>query len=93
MAATWTCKIDVTDVPAKLVTVTGTRTDGADVRTYVLSGVSVDTHDSPLATIKAKVVDGLYRQYAADVTKAAASAAMIAGWEAAVAAALNAKEA
>ena len=92
MAATWTVKIDVTDVARKLVTVTGTRTDGIGVRIYSLAGVSVDTHDAVLATIKTKVVDALYGQYTADVAKAAAITALVAGWETAVKAALDAKE-
>jgi hypothetical protein len=90
--ATWTVKIEVTNAESKLVSVTGTRTDGANVRVYRLDGVSVDTHDVPLATIKTVVVNNLYAQYVADVAGVAAKAAMIAGWESAVATALNAKE-
>jgi len=92
MAATWTVKIDVADRSAKLVNVTGTRTDGADVRVYALNGVSVDTHDTPLATIKTQVVNALYAAYAKQVANTATDAALIAGWEAALATALNAKE-
>jgi hypothetical protein len=54
--------------------------------------MSVDTHDTPLATIKTQVVNALYAAYAKQVANTATDAALIAGWEAALATALNAKE-
>ena len=92
MAATWTFQIEVTDLNSKLVSIAGTRTDGEDVRTYVLSGVSVDTHDTPLGTIKTTVVDKLYGMYLAAIDKELKIAVLLSGWEAALATALNAKE-
>ena len=92
MAATWTCKIDVRDTANRIVSVTGTRTNGADVRVYTLPKVSVDTNEGTLAAIRLKVVNDLNGMYAADVAAKAQAAAVTAGWEAAVAADLNAKE-
>lgn len=92
MAATWTVKIEVTNIDSKLCNVVGTRTNGTDIRVYTLSGVSVDTHDTSLANIKTRVVDTLYGMYSADIATTAKIAAMIAGWESALITALNAKE-
>ncbi len=92
MAATWTVKIDVTDRLRKLCNVTGTRTNGTDVRTYTLPGVSADTHDTPLATIRTQVINALYAMYQADVAAATDAAAMISGWESSLATGLNGKE-
>ena len=92
MAAIWTCDIEVADVARKLANVTGTRTDGDDVRAYIMNGVSVDTHDKPLQQIKTEVVAALYGMYTTEVATAATVVEMIAGWGAALADGLNEME-
>jgi len=92
MAATWTTDIVVTSLPDKLVSVTSTRTDGVDERTYTLPGVSVDTHETPLATIRAYVVNRIWALYQAELAKEAAMASLLSGWETAITNDLQAKE-
>lgn len=92
MTATWIVKIEVANLACKLANVTGVRTNGADVRTYTLQGVSVDLHDKPLATIKTQVTNALYAMYTADVAQVSAITTLLSGWEAALATALNGKE-
>ncbi|MBE3124820.1 MAG: hypothetical protein IMZ57_04090 [Acidobacteria bacterium] len=92
MAATWAVEIKVLDTPNRIVSVTGTRTAGTDVRVYTLPKVSVDTKEATLAAIRLKVVNELYALYAEQIAAQTAAAAVTSGWESAVAADLNAKE-
>ena len=90
--ATWTVEISVADLSAKLVNVAATRT-GDDVRVFHLNGVSVDTHDKPLAQIRAEVGEALWRKYQDGIAKETKIAAMLSGWEAPLASDLNEMEA
>jgi hypothetical protein len=90
--ATWTVEIEVADLDAKLVNVTATRTDGVDIRTYALKGVSADTHDKTLSEIRAIVSAELWAAYQAELAKEAKVATLLAGWETALASDLNALE-
>ncbi len=92
MAATWDSKITVKDLARKEVSLRSTRTDGEDVRTFHLDSMLVDTTAKPLSEIKADAVNKLFAEYEAEATKDAAMAAMLTGWEAALNAALDAKE-
>lgn len=92
MAATWTYKVEVTDAANKVFTVTGTRTDGTDIRTYSLSGLSyVVTATQTLASIRATIVAVIFNMYLAQKDLTTATAA-IASQEALLATATNAKE-
>jgi hypothetical protein len=93
MAATWEVEIAVADVANQVINVTATRTDGTNVRTYALSGLSyVPTAGRTLAVIRGEIAGTLYGMYQTQAEMAAATAA-IANQEALIAAALNAKEA
>ena len=76
--ATWAVSIGVTDRADKRVTVTGTRTDGEDIRSYTAAG-QVDTADLT-ASLRA-VMDTLFATYTAEVAAEAADATLISGWE------------
>jgi len=89
MAATWAIKITVTSIGSELVTVEGIRTDGEDVRTYNMSGVSVNTYGTTLAAIKLKVVTALHDLYLEEITRESSISDMVGGWEAAVKADLD----
>ena len=93
--ATWATTIEVTDLAAKLGRVTATRTDGEDLRQYVLPSVCVDTHDKPLATIRAEVVAAIHAKFLADQDerdRLAALSATLATWEGAISSDLDALE-
>jgi len=93
MAATWGVKIAVVDMANKVINVTATRTDGVDVRSYALSGLSyVPTEGRTLAVIRDEIVGTLYGMYMTQAALAAATSA-IANQEALLVAALNGKEA
>ena len=89
MAATWTTNFEALDVATRSVRATGTRTDGADVRTYTAEG-TVDPADR--AASLARVINALWDAFQADQAQRTARAALIAGAETAVSNALNAKE-
>jgi hypothetical protein len=92
MPATWTVKIDVTDAANKVMNVAATRTDGTDVRTYALSGLSyAPTAGRTLAEIRVEIAAVLYGLYKTQADLAVATA-LIANQEALLAALLNAKE-
>ena len=92
MAAIWTYKLDVTNVPDKIANVTGTRTDGEDVRSYFMPLVSfLPVAGKTIAQIREEVATAMYAQYVADAAKAALVAA-IATQESLLATATTAKE-
>jgi hypothetical protein len=92
MAATWTVKVTVTEVAGKVMDVTATRTDGVDIRTYALNGLSyAPTAGRDLAAIRAEIATVVYAMYKAQADLAVATTA-IASQEALLLAALNAKE-
>lgn len=93
MAGPWEIDFENVDLGKMLLTVVGTRTDGEDVRTYRLPGVSVDKHDRTLLQIRDDVRDRLRAMYLADVAEEAGIAAMLSGWSTALTDALNATEA
>ena len=90
--ATWTVTIAVTDLERKIGTVTGTRTDGADVRTYTLAKVRFVQDGKTIAQIRGEIDAALFdmheRAAATDVLKV-----QIANNEALIADLLNAREA
>jgi hypothetical protein len=88
MAATWTIQITVIDWPTKHASVTGIRTDGADVRTY-----TIDTRvtGTPAAE-KLRITNDLWALYLADKALKDQIAAAIGSWQADIGTALNAKE-
>lgn len=91
MAAIWTVKIDVTHAPDKIGNVTGTRTDGVDVRTYSLSSVQFVQAGKTAAEIRAQVTTDLFAQYTAAKAKDAL-VAVVTAQEALLATTLNGKE-
>ena len=94
MAATWEVVIDVLDLPTKRIRVTGTRTDAADPLvpfTHTTEG-SVDTSVHTLAEIRDGLRDQLIAAYQAWAAKQAAVDAIVATYEAGLAAALQAEE-
>ena len=92
MADGWTYAFENVNVPAKLLTVVGTRTQGEDVRTYRLPGVSVDMHDQPLAVIRDSVAVKMRQQYLDDIQAESDLAELLEGWATALATATNALE-
>ena len=92
MAATWTVKLDVTNVTDKVMTVTATRVDGEDVRTYSLAGISYRPTDArKVDTIGRELAATFRKMYTAEASLAAETKAASAQ-ELAIAAALNAEE-
>ena len=87
--ATWAIEITVTDLPNKRCRVTGVRTDGEDVRTYSCEG-SVDLADLP--GTKVKFLTSLQDLHTAAMEKESTVNALLAGWQAALEAAMNAWE-
>ena len=94
MAATWVIDgIDVTDREAKIVSVTGTRTDAADPgspRTVTVPGILVG---GDLAVVGVQVVEALERKADAEIAGAAKEAALqviMAPWPAWLESRLNA---
>ncbi|HUU97049.1 MAG TPA: hypothetical protein VM487_15025 [Phycisphaerae bacterium] len=79
MAATWTSTIVITNLAAKRIRVTATRTDGEDVRTY-----SCDTRIDPgdVQASKLALAESIRDQYLADVADQVAHAALLGTWEA-----------
>ena len=92
MADGWTYTFENVNVPAKLLTVVGTRTQGEDVRTYRLPGVSVDKHDQTLAVIRDSVAVKMRQQYLDDIQAESDLAELLEGWATALANATNALE-
>ena len=90
--ATWTFDIEVANLPSKQANVKGIRTDGVDIREFTLNRVSVDTHDKPLEQIRQEVGVAIWAAYQADIVERANIAALLAGWEAALATDLNGME-
>jgi len=86
----------VLNLAEKRVRVTATRTDDGpdppDVFSYSLETI-VDESVMPLAEIRAMVVDMTWAKYQAKVTKEAAIATLLEGWESALESDLMAKEA
>ena len=97
MAGTWECQIAVVNLARKIVRIRGTRTEGEEpdvvVRTYTLGKICVDTSQRSLAEIRDEVVTEFQKLYAVDTAREAQVAAMLEGWETALADALNAAEA
>ena len=92
MADPWTVKIVVTDAVAKEMTVTGTRTEGEEVWTRSLSGLSyASTPGRDLPEIRAELVIVFRAMYDKELALVQETAA-VAGQEALLAAALNATE-
>jgi hypothetical protein len=87
--ATWAVEIEVLNLADKRLRVTATRTDGADIRTYTAEA-TVDTGDLPGS--RDRVVNALWDAHATVVATETAQNALLVGWEAAVATALNVKE-
>jgi len=93
--ATWSTIIEVISIAAKLARVTATRTDGADVRSYVLDSVCVDTHDKPLTSIRSETVAAIRSKFLADQderARIAALSATVSSWQTAISSDLNALE-
>jgi len=89
---TWEYTITVTNVAEKIFSVSATRTEGEDVRTYGLSGLSYDTSGSrTLADIRNDIVAFMYGEYQKQVALTVATAA-IANQEALLATATEALE-
>ena len=94
MAATWTAEIDVLDLATKRIRVTATRTDDADPDNpfvHVTEG-STDTTVHTLIQIRDMLVAQCVAAYEAHAAKQTAVAAVVATYEAALTAALNAEE-
>ena len=93
MAATWECAITVVDLDNRVINLTARRTDGEDVRTFSLSGISyMATAGRDLPAIRAELAAVLHGMYAKQAAIEASSAA-IATHQAMMDAALNALEA
>lgn len=90
--ANWTVAIEVASLSSKLANVTATRTDGEEVRQFTLPNLNVDTHDRPVAAIRAEVVAKLWADYQAALADEAKVVAMLEGWEAALVSDLNERE-
>lgn len=95
--ATWATTFTVVDLNNQVINVTATRTDGQDVRTFSLSGISyMATPGRDLAAIRgelATTMHGMYAKEAAIEASIEASSAAIATHQALMATALNALEA
>ena len=88
MAATWKVEITVRDWAARTAMVTGTRTDGLDVRTYTIETRA----GSPAASEKQRIYGDLRALYLADKANQDRIAAAIGTWSADIAGLLNAAE-
>lgn len=86
---TWETKIQIVDVAANRIRVTATRTEGDDVQTFSAVG-TVDP--SAKAASKTRLVNAIWDAYQASKAKADAAAALMSGWEAALATSLGKKE-
>ena len=92
MAAIWTAKIDVTDAVRKVMSVVVTRTDGTDIRTYGLAGLSYATAPGRgLPEIRAELAVVFHAMYEAQRALTVATAD-VATQEALLSSALNAME-
>ena len=89
--ATWATTITVKDLHNKIISVTGVRTDGEDVRTYTLSG-NIDMTGRTLVSLRDEIVDRLWKIYQADIDKETNIATLISGYENALNTALDALE-
>ena len=87
--ATWATVIKVTNLQAKRISVTATRTDGEDVWTKTVNGV-VDP-DS-LATTRDQINGTIWNAWQEYIGEQASNAALLANYEAALAADLNTRE-
>ncbi|MHC4984175.1 MAG: hypothetical protein ACYTF6_13535 [Planctomycetota bacterium] len=90
--ATWDVEIAVVDLQSKQVNITATRTDVDDVRVYTLRRVNVDTHDRPLAEIRAEIGAKLWGMYQAELAADGQVATLLSGWEIALESDLNGME-
>lgn len=79
----WSVSITVTDLPGRLATVEATRTVGEDVRTYHLSSVWIDMGNLPQT--RQQIVDAIWAQHEAALTRDTAVEEMVGGWETALA--------
>ena len=86
--ATWEFEIGILDRDAKRLQVTGTRTDGLDVRTYTIETRA----GSPAASEKQRIYGDLRALYLADKANQDRIAAAIGTWSADITALLNAAE-
>jgi hypothetical protein len=95
MAATWTYKIEVTNLPDKIANVTATRTDASvtppDVRTYMMPLVEFVQAGKTAAQIRAEIVEVMFAKWTADKERSAL-VAVVTAQETLLAAATNAKE-
>ena len=87
--AEWTTDIAVTNLPAKRVRVTATRTDGAAEWTCTVDSI-VDPADMP--GTRDKINDAIWAEWEDYDAKQTEIESMLAGYEAALSADLNARE-
>jgi hypothetical protein len=92
MAATWKVTVVLTNPAAGTASVTATRTDGEDVRTYSLAKVSTDTAKTAAGDITGRIVESIRKMFLVDEAQRAATQAVTNKWDAALAEALNAEE-
>ena len=91
-SGTWTVRAEVANLNSKLANVTATRTEGELVKEFTLRNMSLDTHDKPEEVIRAAIVAKVEEEYVKAVAADVKAAAILAGWEAALATDLNALE-
>ena len=87
--AQWTTQITVTNLPSKRIRVTATRTDGETTWSQSVDSI-VDPADLP--GTRDKINNAIWAEWEAEVAKQAQIATMLTGYEAAIAADLNARE-
>jgi len=90
MAATWTVKIDVRSAATRWICVTGTRTDGLDVRIYSIDNLNVPA--TGLGAWLGGIAAQLRAMHDAAIAVGAANAGIVAAGETALADKLNAME-
>ena len=88
--AQWTTEITVTNLPAKRVRVAATRTDGEEVFTHAVDSI-VDPNDLP--GTRDKINDAIWAAWEEYAAKQAQIDTLLTGYEAALAADLNTREA
>lgn len=91
MSVNWITKITVTNLAEKRVKVSGTRVDGADVKTYSFDTVYNRSNET-IGQFQNRLGSLLWQQHLAATAKQTASAALIGASEEAVTAGLNAQE-
>ena len=91
MAATWETSITVVNREQKRISVSATRTDGEDVRTFGLRTVFIPANET-FAEFKTRIAVALNQSYLDEVADEAANSVIVGTAEADIDAALDAME-